>query len=654
MKKLHLDIETYSSENILNTGHYRYCESLDFEILMLAYAFDDEPVKVVDLASGEPIPDEFVKAMYDPLYEKWAHNASFERKAFEALGIKIPLGQWRCSAIKAAYCGLPLQLGKISEILDLGEKGKLDSGKSLIKYFSCPVKPTKVNGKRERNFHYHDPEKWAAFKKYCANDVEAEREICKRLSAYEVPAKEWGLYALDQRINDRGVKLDLPMIQNLVDLDNQHSSNLLGRMKDLTGLQNPNSGKQLKEWLGAKFGQEIPSLTKDTIPVYLEASQDDEVKEVLELKLKTSKTSIKKYQAMLNCVCSDGKAHGVFQFYGAFRTGRWAGRLIQLQNLARNYLADLADTRKAFASWTYGETTAFYDNLPSIMSQLVRTALVAPENSTFAVADFSAIEARVIAWLADETWRLDVFKSHGKIYEASAALMFQISIDEVNSSLRQKGKVAELALGYQGAVGALKQMGGESMGLHESEMKDIVARWRDNNPSIVALWRVLEKAATHVLTTGKPVRLNRYKGLIFRYDGNLLTIELPSGRHLSYQTPRLAENKYGRQAVQYKGVHSKTHKWTWLDTYGGKLAENIVQAIARDCLAESMLKLDSVGYPINMHVHDEVVIPVEANPEIAQRKFDDICEIMSKPVPWAPELPLSAAGYITPFYKKDD
>ncbi len=654
-KKLHIDIETYSSVDITTCGSYKYFESLDFEILMIAYAFDDDPIRIIDLAQGEELPYWFAPALRDEDIELHAHNANFERNAFRTYGVDTPIERWHCSAVKAGYCGLPLSLDGASKGLQLGDKGKSAEGKALIKYFSCPVKPTKVNGMRTRNYPHHDPEKWERFKDYCKQDVEAEREIGRRLQAYTIPQSERLNYFLDQKINDKGILIDLVMAQNAFDIDNRFSAELYAKVQELTGLDNPNSPAQLKNWLQDKTGFEIPSLAKGLLPDLIKDAKSTEVSKVIGLRQMMSKTSTKKYLAMLNCACNDNRAHGLFQFYGANRTGRWAGRLIQMQNLPQNHLDDLEEARACISSGDYDLTTLLYDDIPSMLSQLIRTAFVAKEGYTFAVADFSAIEARVIAWLADEKWRMKVFNTHGKIYEASASKMFNVPIEAVTkgSDLRAKGKVAELALGYQGAIGALKTMGGEKMGLSDPEMETIVRKWRLANPAIVALWADLESCAMRAIKAKKKI-VSIHKGIIFDCDDMALTITLPSGRSLFYQSPSFTENKWGKQSIRYKGMDQTTKQWGWVDTYGGKLTENIIQAVARDLLADSMLRVDAAGFAIVMHVHDEVVVEVPILKEYYKTvDLDRICAIMGEEVSWAKGLPLTADGYLTPFYKKD-
>ena len=658
--KLHIDIETYSSENLLTSGVYRYVEAIDFEILMIAYAFDNAPVRLIDLANGEEYPEEFTTGIYNPDVEKWAQNALFERICFKAWGIDIPAQQWRCSAIKAAFCGLPLGLGDLSKILGLTDKAKLTTGKALIRYFCIPCKPTKANQGRQRNMPEHAPEKWEDFKTYCINDVEAEREIGRILKPYKMPDFEWQLYFLDQKINDAGVNIDLQLALNAIELDRQHSEKLFERIRELTGVSNPNSAPMLRKWLEEETGIPVPSLAKDVVPELIALVGEGKAKEVLELRLRTSKTSIKKYKAMTLCVADDGKAHGLLQFYGAMRTARWAGRLIQVQNLAKNYLDDLAEIREFIKTSDYETVSMFFENISTVLSQLIRTGLVAPEGKTLGVADFSAIEARVLAWLAGEQWRLDVFKTHGKIYEASAAAMFNMDIEKITktSPERAKGKVAELALGYQGSVGALIQMGGHEMGLSEHEMVSIKNRWRLKNPKIVKLWELMNKAAILCIKTKKTVVLAKFKNIKFRYARKVMSVELPSGRRLHYQdaevfqkTTKTARGDWTREAVRYKGIDSNNKQWVFLDTYGGKLTENVTQAIARDILAESLIKVDAAGFEICMHVHDEIAANLE--PKRAEKDLTSMCEIMSQPIEWAEGLPLAADGYITPFYKKD-
>jgi len=650
-KKLHIDLETYSSVDITTCGSYKYFESLDFEILMIAYAFDDDPMQILDLAQGENFPRAFLDSMLDKDTELHAHNANFERNAFRTYGIETPIERWHCSAVKAGYCGLPLSLDGASKALQLGDKGKSAEGKALIKYFSCPVKPTKVNGMRTRNYPRHDPEKWERFKEYCKQDVEAEREIGRKLQAYAIPESERLNYFLDQKINDKGILIDLVMAQNAYDIDNRFSAELYTQVKELTGLDNPNSPVQLKNWLQDKTGFEIPSLAKGLLPDLIKDAKSPEVSKVIGLRQMMSKTSTKKYLAMLNCACNDNRAHGLFQIYGANRTGRWAGRLIQMQNLPQNHLDDLEEARACIASGDYDLTTLLYDDIPSMLSQLIRTAFVAKEGCIFGIMDFSSIEAAVLSWLSNEKWRLKVFASHGKIYEASASKMFNVPIESVSkgSDLRAKGKVAELALGYQGAIGALKTMGGEKMGLSDPEMETIVKRWRLANPAIVALWADMESCAMRAIQYKKKVQ-SIHKGLIFDCDDMALTIELPSGRKLFYQSPSFTENQWGRKSIRYKGMNQTTKQWEYVDTYGGKLTENVVQAIARDLLADAMRNLNDANFDIVMTVHDEIVCELLEN--TAEERLKEMQKLMCVHAPWSEGIPLRAEGELTPFYKK--
>ena len=600
--KLHIDIETYSSVDIKTSGLYKYVESSDFEILLIAYAFDDQPIGIIEV-QNEGIPKFIRAALLNERIEKHAHNAAFERNAFKTIGFDIP--DWHCSMIKAAYCGLPLSLGEVSKALDLGTKSKDVAGTALIKYFSCPVKPTKANGMRTRNFPKHNPEKWEQYKAYCIQDVEAEREIDNRLEKYSIPETERELYRLDQQINDRGILVDTSFAQNAFNIDSKFSEGLNARMRLLTNVDNPNSPAQLKSWLSEAMNEDITTLAKEELAGMIE-NADGVVKEVLELRQMLAKSSTKKYTTMLNCACDDQRARGLFQFYGANRSGRWSGRLIQLQNLPQNHLAQLGFARETVAKNDYDLLTTFYDDIPSVLSQLIRTAFVPKPSHAFIVADFSAIEARVIAWLANEKWRLDVFNTHGKIYEASAAAMFGVPIESITkgSPLRQKGKIAELALGYQGSTGALVAMGGEKMGLTEPEMKLIVYKWRKANPNIVQLWSDIEEAAIAAI---KGRCTTKIKFLEFNHGGENLMIKLPSGRSLFYKEAELTLNRWGKQSIRYKGVVDTNKQWGWVESYGGKFTENIVQAIARVCLAVAMLRMDWQGYSIVMHVHDEVV-----------------------------------------------
>jgi len=654
---LHIDVETYSSEDITKVGAYKYCRSIDFEILMVAYAFDNEPIQIVDLASGEELPAEFIDALEDPEVVKCAHNANFERNCFAQIGYEIPPEEWECTAIKAAYCGLPLSLKNVSYALQLGEDGKHAEGKALIRYFSIPCRPTKANGQRRRNLPHHDPEKWQRFKDYCVGDVHAERTIDHRLAKYTFPEQEQLMYVLDQRINDRGVLIDLTLAENAILLDSQNTAQLAERAREITGLENPNSPAQLKRWLTEAMKMPINSLAKNVLADLIQLAGAGAAGEVLRIRRKMSKSSVKKYTAMQSCVCDDGRARGLFQYYGANRTGRWAGRLIQLQNLPQNKIRELTEARALFRTGSLEDVQLVYDDVGNILSQLIRTALVAPEGKAFAVADFSAIEARVIAWLAGEQWRLDVFNGHGQIYEASASMMFGLPIEQCQKvekggrpGIRAKGKVAELALGYQGSVGALRTMGGERMGLVESEMKAIVEKWREANPAIVKLWKQVEACAMQAMKTRRVIE--HKSGLLrFHYNGESLRIQLPSGRALCYWRPVFGKNKFEKQCIKYRGTVQATRQWGYIDTYGGKLVENIVQAVARDLLAFSLRELDAEGFEIVMHVHDEAVCEIDTLGQAGT--LETMCEIMAQNPSWSTGLPLAADGYLTPFYKKD-
>lgn len=654
---LHVDIETYSSVDITISGSYKYFESLDFEILIVAYALDENPVKVVDLTK-EPFPQELKIYLLDPSITKTAHNANFERNAFKAYGIDVPIEQWECSAVKSAYCGLPLSLDGVSKALQLGELGKSAEGKALIKYFSCPVAPTKTNGGRTRNYPHHNPEKWEAFKQYCVQDVEPERTIMKRLERYKWPESERQNYILDQKINDRGVLIDIQLAENAVRFDEINVKALTERAKEITGLLNPNSPPQLKKWLNDELRADVGALTKEAVPELIKFATDAgwaHVVELLEIRQKMSKTSIKKYVAMFNGACEDNRVRGIHQFYGANRTGRWAGRMVQPQNMPQNKIDYLEEARGIVRQGDYDTFDLMYTDGSKILSQLTRTAIIAKPGHTFAVADFSAIEARVIAWLAGEEWRLKVFQTHGKIYEASASKMFNIPLDTIDkaSPYRAKGKVAELALGYQGAIGALKTMGGEAMGLSEQEMETIVKKWRAANSSIVMLWGDLESCAIRAIKTKKKV-VSIHKGLTFECNEEVMTIKLPSGRRLFYQSPSFTTNKWGKESIRYKGIAQTTKQWTWVDTYGGKLTENVVQAIARDLLVSAMQRVEQEGYEVVMHVHDELVIELYGGSIVsAEKHLENICSIMGDADKIYSGMPFPAEGYLTPFYKKD-
>lgn len=656
-KNLFIDVETYSSVDITKSGAYKYIESPDFEILIIGYALDNGPVKIIDLACGEEIPEEFEEALLDEKCLKIAHNAVFERLCFKRIGYDIPAAEWYCTAVKSAYCGLPLSLDSVSKALDLADK-KLDTGKALIKYFSCPCKPTRINGMRTRNYPKHAPEKWEMYKEYNRYDVLAEREIFQKLSEYEIPDIERKMYVLDQDINDRGILVDMELAESAIAVDNEYTSMLTQQAQKLTGLENPNSPTQIRQWIENKTGNAVLSLSKEIMPdLFKEFADYPDVIELLSIRKKLSKTSIKKYYAMLNCAMKDHRVRGTFQFYGANRTGRWAGRLLQLQNLSKNHISHIEVPRELIRARDWETVEIMYDDVADILSQLVRTALIASPGKVFSVADFSAIEARVISWLANEKWRMDVFRGDGKIYEATGAKMFNVPISSITkgSVLRDKSKISELALGYEGSLGALKRMGGERMGLSDTEMMGLVRKWRMANPAIVDMWEEIDNASKEAVRYRKPVSCT-CRNIIFDCDGKFMTIQLPSGRKLFYYGPRFKDKKIGRSTMPtrvlcYQGVVQETKQWGEIDTYGGKLTENIVQAVSRDLLGNSMLQLDSAGYHPVCHIHDECL--VEVPEENAKAYYDEMARIMGMPPEWASDLPLRADGYTTPFYLKD-
>lgn len=648
MKTLCIDLETYASVNLAKSGVYRYAASPDFEVLLFGYSVDYGPVQVIDLACGETVPAEVIDALTDDTVTKWAYNCAFERICLSRfLGLSTgdylsPLA-WKCSMVWAATLGLPLSLKSVGAVLKL-DKQKLSEGKDLIKYFCQPCTPTKANGERKRNYPYHAPETWSLFKDYNLRDVDVEIAIQQTLSRCPVPERLWDEYHLDQTINDRGVALDMVLVQNAIALDDASRLELTEALKRLTDLENPNSVTQLKEWL-ADNGLETDTLGKKAVAALLETSPPA-LQDVLSLRQQLAKSSVKKYQAMQNCVCADGRVRGMFQFYGAARTGRWAGRLIQVQNLHQNHMPDLDQARDLVRGGHTDALRMLYDSVPSVLSELLRTAFIPKPRSTFIVADFSAIEARVIAWLAGETWRNDVFATHGKIYEASASQMFRVPIEEITkgSTLRQKGKLAELSIGFSGSVGALKAMGALDMGLEEEELPHIVNAWRLANPNIVKLWYAIEKAA---ISCVKHNTFTRVESLVFSMKHGFLFVELPSGRNLAYARPQLRLNRFGREGLTYEGV-GKTKKWERIETFGGKLTENIVQAIARDLLAEAMRRLHDAGCEIVLHCHDEVVIESGH-----LDRLDTMTRILCETPQWAKGLILSADAYICTYYRKD-
>lgn len=646
---LGIDIETYSSEDIAN-GVYRYADAEDFTILLFAYSVNDGPVLITDIAQGEEIPPRIVEALTDPHVIKTAFNAAFERTCLNKFfGLNMDAEQWECTMVRSAMLGLPLSLDAVGRVLKL-EQQKMQEGKSLIRYFSCPCKPTKVNGGRTRNLPQHAPDKWATFKRYCIRDVKVEQAIRRITSAYRIPESEHRLYVADQRINDRGVLVDMDLVTQAIRMDAAYKGRLNAEAMEISGLDNPNSVAQLKAWLEKETDTTVDKLSKKDLPALLASADNDKVERMLRIRQEMAKTSTKKYEAMRKTACSDGRVRGLLQFYGANRTGRWAGRLVQVQNLPQNHLEDLDYARSLVKSGDLSAVELLFGNVPDTLSQLIRTAFIAKDGCTFLVCDFSAIEARVIAWLAGEQWRLEVFRTHGKIYEASASMMFHVPVDEITKTdpRRQKGKIAELALGYQGGVGAMKTMGGESMGLTEEEMSEIVDNWRNANPAIVRLWKDVEAAARMVIRYGEPVSV---KGLKFFMSLGAMMIQLPSGRCLSYPRPSVGVNRFGSESICYEGVSQTTKQWCQQETYGGKLVENIVQGIARDCLAITILRLEEKGYPIVFHVHDEVIIEAPENDGV--HTLQGVEEIFRMPITWAPGLPLKGAGYTTKYYLKD-
>lgn len=660
MKEMSIDLETYSDVNITKCGAYKYAESEEFEILLFGVSVDSGPVTVYDLACGDTIPEEILAALSDENITKWAFNASFERiclsnwlkkhrpEYFAGYSIpEDPAGQyldpasWKCTMIWSAYMGLPLSLEGVGAVLKLQDQ-KLKEGKDLIRYFCSPCKPTKSNGGRTRNLPKHDPEKWSLFKSYNKRDVEVEMAIQKRLSKYPVPDFIWDEYHLDQEINDRGIALDMDVVGNAITFDERSKTTLSETMQDITGVENPNSVMQMKAWL-SENGVEAESLGKKDVAKLIDDT-DGQVEEALRLRLQLAKSSVKKYQAMQNAVCKDGRAHGMFQFYGANRSGRWAGRLIQLQNLPQNHMPDLAEARAIVKTGDYDTLQLLYDDIPDTLSQLIRTAFVPGPGYKFIVSDFSAIEARVLAYLAGEAWRSKVFAEGKDIYCASASQMFGVPVEKhgINGHLRQKGKIAELALGYGGSVGALKSMGALEMGLTEEELQPLVNSWRNSNPMITAFWWDTDRAVKTTITQRIQTEV---RGIRFFYKSGMLFIKLPSGRLLSYVKPRIGENQYGGESVTYEGVGS-TKKWERIESYGPKFVENIVQAVSRDILCYAMKTLRHsfiVG-----HVHDELIIECSPNVDL-----NVICKQMGKSPDWMSDILLRADGYETFFYKKD-
>ena len=660
MKNISIDIETFSDVDLQKCGVYKYAQSPNFEILLFAYSVDGGEVVVIDLVQGETFPEEILDALTDEQITKWAFNANFERVCLseylrrfypekfvsysipeDSVGNYLDPSSWKCSMVWSAYMGLPLSLAGVGAVLGLEEQ-KLTEGKELIRYFCVPCKPTKVNGGRTRNMPQHDTSKWEMFKKYNKRDVKVEMSIQDRLRKFPVPDFVWEEYHLDQEINDRGIALDMDVVTNAITFDEKSKTVLIDKMQELTGLENPNSVQQMKEWL-ANNGLEMDSLGKKKVAAVLKTAHEP-LKTVLSLRQQLAKSSVKKYQAMANAVCLDGRARGMFMFYGANRSGRWAGRLIQLQNLPQNHISDLAEARSLVKQGNYEAMNMLYDDIPDTLSQLIRTAFVPRDGMKFVVSDFSAIEARVLSHLAGERWRADVFAGGGDIYCASASQMFKVPVEKhgVNGHLRQKGKIAELALGYGGSVGALKSMGALDMGLEEDELQPLVDMWREANPNIVKFWWDVDRAVKKAV---KQRESSSIGSISFSYRSGMLFIGLPSGRSLSYVKPKMGVNQFGSESVTYEGVGA-TKKWERIESYGPKFVENIVQAISRDILMYAIRTLSHCF--ICGHVHDELIIECSKNVSL-----DAICEQMSRTPPWIDGILLRADGYETEFYKKD-
>lgn len=642
MRCISIDIESYSDVDLSKCGVYRYSSSPNFEILLFGYSVDGGEVKVVDVACGEEIPAEILAALSDESVTKWAFNAMFERVCLSNyLGEWLEPESWKCSMVWSATLGLPLSLENVGAVLGL-EKQKLTEGKDLIRYFCVPCKPTKANGGRTRNLPEHDREKWERFKAYNFRDVEAEMQIQQRLAKFPVPDFVWEEYWQDQEINDRGIGVDMEMVRNAIAMDGRSKSELSVAMQELTELENPNSVQQMKQWL-LENGMETDSLDKKAVAALLKDAPEP-LKTVLTLRQQLAKSSVKKYQAMENAVCADSRAHGMFQFYGANRTGRYSGRIIQLQNLPQNHIPDLAQARELVKVGDFDALSMLYEDIPDTLSQLIRTAFVPQDGRKFIVADFSAIEARVIAWIAGERWRLKVFEGGGDIYCASASQMFHVPVEKhsVNGHLRQKGKIAELALGYGGSVGALKSMGALEMGLAEEELQPLVSAWRDSNPNITEFWWAVDRAVKECIKKRMPTETH---GIRFDYQSGMLFITLFSGRRLAYVKPRIGENQFGGESVTYMGVGG-TKKWERLESYGPKFVENIVQAVSRDILCYAMRTLRNCS--IVAHVHDEIIIEADKRMSLSA-----VCEQMGRTPPWAKGLLLRADGYECDFYQKD-
>lgn len=671
MKTLRIDIETFSSVDLRKCGVYKYAESPDFCVLLFQYAYDEEPVRVIDLASGEKIPQQVLNDIVDPAVRKTAYNAAFEITCLSRhLGVQLDPSQWRCTSVHALYLGMPGSLADVGKVVGLSaDKQKMSMGWSLIRYFCIPCKPTKKNGERTRNLPQHDPAKWQLFKEYGARDVDSEREVARKIAKFPMPEKEWALWELDQRMNAKGILVDRQLIDAAIECDAIFKHRLTEEAMAITGLDNPNSRAQLLEWLNEELedDDQLSDVKKKTVAKLLDGAPGETITRVLELRQELAKTSVSKFHAMARAVCADSRVRGLTQFYGANRTGRWAGRLVQVQNLPQNKLFDLDLARNLVKSRQFDLLETLFGTVPDTLSQLIRTAFVAPTGSRLVVVDFSAIEARVIAWMAWCVWRLEVFATHGKIYEASAEQMFKLPAGSVSkkSPYRQKGKISELALGYQGGAGALKTMGALEMGIAEEELDPIKDAWRDANPEIVNLWYAMERAALQAVERKGAVVLPIADGraqLVFAYESGFLTIRLPSGRKLFYVKPRIeTEDLYRelanggrfqiarRGSLTYEGTDQKTKQWTRLSTYGGKLVENVCQAIARDCLAESMFGLDDQGFEQLMTVHDEDVLEVP----YGMGELKEVEAIMGRSIDWAPDLLLRGDGFETEYYMKE-
>ena len=661
MSSLNIDIETYSSVPLSKAGLYKYAQSPDFEILLFAYSWDYGEVRIVDFACGEELPDAVFYALQDAGVIKRAYNAAFEWYCINVFFNRrspfvSPLAPWRCTMLHALYCGYPSGLMAVGEAMGFSpDKKKMYMGNALIRTFCIPCAPTAKNGGITRVYPQQEPEKWGLFKTYCVQDVVSEMAISKRLVNFPVPDAEQELWVIDQYANAYGIGVDMRVVNNAVEISRITNNDLTHEAIKISGLDNPNSRNQLKRWLETEIEEELPDVQKATVTALIPKIDNEKVKRMLEIRLELAKTSVKKYEAMQIAVCQDSRIRGLLQFYGANRTGRWSGRLVQMQNLPQNHIKGLEFARDCVKKGHYSALKLIYGNIPSTLSQLVRTAFIAPKDRVFIIADFSAIEARIIAWLAKEQWRIQIFKTHGKIYEASAASMFGVPIDLIKKGnpeyeLRQKGKIAELACGYGGSIGALKAMGADKMGLDDNQLGEIIRRWRASNPRIVDLWYSLENAMIKTVSTGRGAGSH---SIIFtrEYDTenelDFLAVTLPSRRKLYYVKPFLAENKWGNLSVHYYGADQKTKKWGATDTYGGKITENIIQAIARDCLAISIKRLYDRGYKVVFSVHDEVVV------EGTEDDLDPVCNILGEPIPWAPDLFLKASGFVSEYYVKD-